>query len=169
MRLLLGGGSSLGGRGSLGGRSGLRAGCGLGAGSGLGAGDAPTSKKKAEPLTKQELKIQYMIHAITLFSFDNSSPAVRMCFNCGSEQHSFARCELPYNRDSWDAAVQRLPWVSKFRPTGGEDFKRLCTKALEGAASGANGRSARKAWESQGGAGRGDGLRGGRGGRGGNN
>ena len=144
-------------------------------GSGLGAGGAATPKtpaaKKPDPLTKQETRILYMIHAIQIFSNVNSSAAARTCFNCGSDQHSFARCGQPYSSASWDAAVQKLPWVAKFRPTGAEDYARLCAKALERAANGESGRSARKAWESQrdSGAGRGDGRRSGRGGRGGDN
>lgn len=121
--------------------------------------------RRAELAKKQECQISYIIHAI--HSFESSTGPARTCFNCGSDQHVFARCDQPYNAANWTSAVDRLPWVAKFRPTSNEDFKRLCAKAQERAAAGESGRSALAVWETQqqrkGYGGRGRGGRGGRG------
>ena len=121
------------------------------------------ARRTADQLRKQEAQISYMIFAINHFS--SSTGAARTCFNCGSDQHVFARCEQPYSAANWNAVVEKLPWVAKFRPSGNEDFKQLCAKALERAARGERGRSAAWAHEQRrGGGGRGRGGRGGRGG-----
>ncbi|KAG5190880.1 hypothetical protein JKP88DRAFT_251909 [Tribonema minus] len=143
----------------------------------MGAGGGATTTPAAKPQQtaaqkeaarkqhlseKQDRQISYMVFAIQ--TFGTGPPASRCCFNCGNDGHSFARCDQPYNAANWDAAVEKLPWVQKFRPTGQEDYRRLCARAIERAASGEAGKSAQQVYESQQreGGGRG-GRRGGRG------
>ncbi|KAG5183382.1 hypothetical protein JKP88DRAFT_245250 [Tribonema minus] len=90
--------------------------------SGGGSGLPP----KQQPQQQQQQK-----PSIAERNASSSTGPARTCFNCGSDQHVFARCTQPYNAANWQAAVEKLPWVAKFRPSGDEDFKRLCAKALE--------------------------------------
>ena len=124
----------------------------------------PTDAEKAERRRiaqdqAREARINYFVYMIN--TFGTGAPATRSCFNCGSSQHVFARCDQPFNEASWAAACAKLPWVLKFKPANEEDFKQLCAKAIERAAGGARGRSAQRVYEQR----HGDGVRGG--GRGG--
>ena len=126
--------------------------------------------RRTELAKRQENQICYMIYALQ--NFAGSTGAARACFNCGADQHSFAHCSQPYSSANWDAAVEKLPWVVKFRPSGPEDFRQLCARAVERAAKGERGKSAQVVYEEQQrrkgiiAAGRGRGGRGYRGGRG---
>ncbi|KAG5181969.1 hypothetical protein JKP88DRAFT_245894 [Tribonema minus] len=93
------------------------------------------ARRAAAHEEQQRCQVQYAIYEIC-----NTLPGrTCACFNCGSTEHVFARCDADYSAENWDAAVQRQPWVVKFRPSSAEDFKQLCARAVQGAERGERG------------------------------
>ncbi|KAG5179321.1 hypothetical protein JKP88DRAFT_280434 [Tribonema minus] len=106
------------------------------------------ARKAAAHEEQQRCQVQYAIYEICI-TVPGRTPA---CFNsyCGSTEHVFARCDADYSADNWDAAVQRQPWVVKFRSSTAEGFKQLCARAVQGAERGERGRSAQSAFHRRG-------------------